>query len=1020
MPGQQHPPRILHGLHRFTLLLALLLLSVFSHAQELQFSKEEQDFIRQHPTIIVGGQQDWAPMDFVEHGENSGVAKDYLELISERTGLKFDVVTGYTWEQLLQMFIAQELDMLPMLSWSTDRAPHMHFTQPYIRLRHYAFVQSDRKGIKDIEDLYGKQIAIPKGYTLLNKIAQAHPQILIREVPTMLDAIDAVVTGQVDALVANTPLIAYYLKENTIQGLKPVFPISFDINEIHMASRKDWPVLRDILQKALNSIDHQRRKQILERWVGPLTASSDESQDSLVLNPLERIYLQEKGEITACIDPHWMPYEGFVNGKNTGISSDYLRYFSAQLNTPIRVIETQSWKQSLLYAKQRKCDILALASNRPERREFMDFTPPYVETSLALATRDDAWFYSDFSEIQGERVGIIHGYSPAGVIRKQYPQIELVEINSIEEGLSLVREGKLLGFLNTVATLSYYIQQESPGELKISGKFDYDWDVGIATRNDEPLLGLIFNQLVATTPESVHHRIRNNWLAVRYEKAIDYSILWKALAVFAVILFLLTLRYRQLARHRQEIQEKNTELATINAQLEQQTEAARHMAFHDLLTGLPNRFQLLERLDHAMKLAQRQESKVAVLFLDLDRFKYVNDSLGHHIGDELLQVVALRVMATLRKPDTLARLGGDEFVILLESVADDNSPGKVAQQIIDVLQQPLEVSGYRLNISASIGIAVYPDDCTDIHALIKNADNAMYQAKARGRNTFRYYTQSLSEESERRLKTESALREALQQNQFSLVFQPIVDLKSLEVSHAEALLRWHHPELGMVSPEYFIPIAEENGLIHEIGLWVFEHACQVYKHWLSEGLALNSIAINVSSVQFNKGDLAQRFQAILEREGLDARSVEIEITERYLMDQTEQTLIHLDALKKAGHLISVDDFGVGYSSMSYMKRLPLDIIKIDRSFISDIPIDINDKQISTAIIALSHNLGYRVVAEGVENEAQLSFLEKTRCDFAQGYFFSKPVPEEQFIATTREINTRLRRQNQQTLDLVLS
>lgn len=660
---------------------------------------------------------------------------------------------------------------------------------------------------------------------------------------------------------------------------------------------------------------------------------------------------------------------------------------------------------------------MPLASNRPERQAYLNFTPAYVETSLALATRDDGWFYSDFSEIQFKRIGIIRGYSPGAFIRQKYPNIQLVELDSVSEGLTLVHKGELLGFLDAVPTLSYHIQKEYPGQLKISGKFDYAWNVGLAARNDEPLLIAALNKVITHIPESEHQRIRNNWLAVRYEEVADYSLLWKSISIFAAILFLFILRFRQVSKHKDEISQKNAELALINQQLEQKTEAARHMAFHDLLTGLPNRSQLLENLDHAIKLAQRQNHQVAVLFLDLDRFKYVNDSLGHHIGDELLKLVAHRVKACLRPTDTLARLGGDEFVVVLESIRDNNEPAQVAQHVIDTLQQPMDIAGFHLNISASAGIAFYPNDAQDIHTLIKNADNAMYEAKELGRNHFRYFTKNLSEETEKRLKTESALREALPNNQLSLVFQPIIDLNRMEVSHAEALIRWHHPELGQVSPEYFIPIAEENGLIHEIGLWVAQTACATYKDWLAHGLQLHAIAINVSSIQFQKGNFTEQLQDILRAEGLDARSIEIEITERYLTDQTERNIHHLNALKAAGHLISVDDFGVGYSSMSYMKTLPLDIIKIDRSFINDIAVDPNDRQITQAIVSLSHNLGYRVIAEGVENEAQLTFLQHSNCDYAQGYLFSRPLPADEFIDVINTLNNRLKTSQQQALEL---
>ncbi|MGB0468204.1 MAG: EAL domain-containing protein [Pontibacterium sp.] len=737
------------------------------------------------------------------------------------------------------------------------------------------------------------------------------------------------------------------------------------------------------------------------------------------LTPQEQSYLVNKQQITACIDPNWMPYEGFINGKHIGISADYLEHFSKQLNIPIQVVKTTSWKESLQYARARRCDILPLASDRAERREFMNFTPAYLETSLALATRNDAWFYSDFSEIQGHSIGIIRGYSPAKVIKKNYPDINLVEFDSIDEGLNQVRQGKLLGFLDAVPALSYRIQRSFHGELKISGKFDYDWHVGIAARNDEPHLVSIFNKAIAATPASVDQKIRNNWLAVRYEKAADYSLLWQTISLFVFILILLSLRYFQVYRYQKAITQKNHELAQINIQLAEQTNAAKHMAFHDLLTGLPNRARLMENLEHAMQLAQRLNNKVALLFMDLDRFKYVNDSLGHPVGDELLKVVSNRIRVRLRNSDTLARIGGDEFVILLESLENETIPAKIAQEIIDIIRQPMDIGGYQFNISASIGIALYPSDGTSPDTLIKHADNAMYQAKERGRNHYRYYTPQLSEQTDKRLKTEFALREALNNNQFSLVFQPIVNLKSLEVSHAEALIRWNHPEMGPVSPEYFIPIAEENGFINEIGIWVMKEACKAYKSWLAQGLSLNAIAVNVSSIQFQKGNLAKIFRQILDEEGLPASAVEIEITERYLMDQTEQTIGHLNSLREAGHPISVDDFGVGYSSMSYMKRLPLSVIKIDRSFIRDIPKDRNDQQISKAIIALSHSLGYRVTAEGVEHAQQLSFLERSRCDFAQGYFFSRPVTNEQFFSTVLEVNSRLKQRRKQALAFAL-
>ncbi|WP_299182671.1 EAL domain-containing protein [uncultured Neptuniibacter sp.] len=1001
--------------NRYVIPLALwaacLFLSVFSPSVSadkttrttISFTPEEQAFLETNPIILVGAEQDWAPVDYTVDGKHIGLSSDYLKLISERTGLKFSYITGWTWEELLSGLIEQRIDLLPAIYWSANRTELMNFTSPYLRLRHYAFIRQSRTDIRSIENLKGKRLAVPRGYSYLGHLEQHYPEIEIFLVDTTIEAIDAVITGQADAIVESTALITHYLKENNIHGLKPAFASDFGINEVHLATRKDLPLLRDIIDKALQELSSEEITQINDRWLN-ISFPVESGQNSPLFTIDEQVYLNKKQQLKACIDPKWLPYEGFIEGKHSGISSEYLHYFSEQIGIPVSVVKTDSWKESLAFVKQRHCDFLTLASNRPDRRAYLDFTQPYIQTSLALATQGDAWFYSNFSELNGKKIGIIQGYSPGKVLRKRFPSIQLIEYKTIKEGLRAVQEGRVLGFLDAVPTLSYHIQNDFPGDLKISGKFDYDWSVGIAARNDEPLLAKIFDKVILATPESVHNRIRNNWLGVRYEQAVDYSLIWTIISVFGFALLLILMRYRQLHTHRREITDKNRELALINQQLEEQKEAAQHMANHDMLTGLPNRSQLLNTLDHAVQIATRQQSKVAVLFLDLDRFKYINDSLGHHIGDELLREVSQRLARRVRSSDTLARIGGDEFIIVLESFSNDQAPATIAQDIIDSIKDPISVMGHKLNISVSIGIALFPRDSDDIHMLIKHADIAMYRAKELGRNRFRYYTQTLSERTEKRLKTEAALREAMGNHQFSLYYQPITHIETGKVTRAEALIRWHHPELGMVPPDYFIPIAEENGLIHEIGLWVMTEACRQFKRWEAEQLGIRSISINVSSIQFQQGDLISRFAAILSQEQVDAHSIGIEITEHYLMDQTERNIAYLTDLKDAGHNILVDDFGVGYSSMSYMKRLPLDIIKIDRSFISDIPADKNDIQITQAIIALTHSLGYGSVAEGVENTEQLAFLQQIGCDYAQGYYFSRPLPPKEFALRVVELN----------------
>ena len=474
------------------------------------------------------------------------------------------------------------------------------------------------------------------------------------------------------------------------------------------------------------------------------------------------------------------------------------------------------------------------------------------------------------------------------------------------------------------------------------------------------------------------------------------------------ILVFLYFRYAEVRKHREEMRTKNAELEEINAKLAEQTDSALHMAYHDQLTGLSNRAKLLIDLDHSIKLCRRTGGQVAILFLDLDRFKYVNDSLGHDVGDKLLKAVAKRIGDLLRDTDTLCRLGGDEFIVILEAISDSYSPCVVADRIITALSRPFEIDGDAINIGTSIGIALCPDDTTDMNTLIKYADSAMYSAKEDGRNCYHYYREELSLKATRRNVIESALRRSLEDQDFSMVLQPIVDLKRRRVVKAEALVRWRHAELGDIRPDEFIPIAEEFGLIVDIGEWVLNESCRSIHQLTDERCDLDSIAINVSSVEFVKGDVAARFRQITRKHNVRAEQIEIEITERYMLEHSERSETELNQLRELGHTICVDDFGTGYSSLSYMKRLPLNVVKIDRSFTNNIPHDQNDVEICQAIITLSHSLGYEVVAEGVETSDQLEFLVNRSCNFAQGFYFSKPVPVDEFAQRVLEIDEQLR------------
>jgi diguanylate cyclase (GGDEF)-like protein/PAS domain S-box-containing protein len=424
-------------------------------------------------------------------------------------------------------------------------------------------------------------------------------------------------------------------------------------------------------------------------------------------------------------------------------------------------------------------------------------------------------------------------------------------------------------------------------------------------------------------------------------------------------------------------------------------EKVKHLAFHDSLTGLPNRLLFSDRLRVGMVHANRYREKLAVLFLDIDRFKVINDSLGHSIGDELLRRIAERVGGCIRQEDTIARLGGDEFTVLLPGIAKEEDAATIANKILEAVRLPFFIEHRELFITTSIGVTLYPDDGADPETLVRNADTSMYRAKEQGRDNYQLYAPAMNSRALERLSLESRLRQALQNRELVVYYQPLIELATGQIRGAEALLRWQHPELGLVPPGDFISIAEVSGLIVPIGQWVLRTACAQASAWQKNGYPL-SVAVNLSSRQFQQADLVFQVTEALQQANLSPASLDLEITESNAMQNAELSISALWDLKNLGLSLSMDDFGTGYSSLNYLKRFPIDRIKIDQSFVRDVTRDPDDAAIAAAIIAMAHSLKLTAVAEGVETEAQLEFLRAQKCDEMQGYLFSPPIPAAQF------------------------
>ncbi len=470
--------------------------------------------------------------------------------------------------------------------------------------------------------------------------------------------------------------------------------------------------------------------------------------------------------------------------------------------------------------------------------------------------------------------------------------------------------------------------------------------------------------------------------------------LWRAVAGSLIMILIIAVMWRM---------SHQLSLSRLRAVEEQVAHAGRveYLAFHDGLTALPNRSLFSKLLGHSINYAQRYNRKLAMLFFDLDHFKNVNDTLGHEAGDQLLQEVATRVKACLRDNDTVARMGGDEFVVLLPELEEEKYILTVAQKILTAIASPFFLQGQEFHVTASIGISIYPQDGLDEQTLQRNADLAMYQVKEEGRNNFQFYSEKLNAESLERLTLESGLRHALEHNEFQLDYQAKQNIANGQITGMEALLRWQHPDLGVVAPMKFIPVAEETGLIIPIGKWVLKSACQQNVAWQNQGLPHLSIAVNLSERQFFDEHLLTDLKAILADTGMDARLLELEVTENLLMRDVEKTLQVLIKLKDMGIRVAIDNFGIGYSSLSMLTKFPLDTIKIDRSFIRNITGISKENDLTNAVIAMGKMLSLNVVAQGVETKEQAEYLHQNGCNEFQGFYLNKPVPADQISELLR-------------------
>ncbi len=692
-------------------------------------------------------------------------------------------------------------------------------------------------------------------------------------------------------------------------------------------------------------------------------------------------------------------------GQWHGISVDTLKAIANEKSWKLEFVEN-SFSGLLKDIEADKIDIIALMAYSDKRAKKYTYSKTPLISNWGLIYSRPESKISSLLDLEGKRIGVmknnIHDHAFRKLAKKFGLNVTIVELANFRDVMASIQSGEIDA---GVANRLFGALNANKYHLVETGIIFNPINIHYTSLNpkNKVILDVIDKKLLAYKADknSVYFNAIRKWLNQNSNATSYRWLIWVALGLFSIIIIMLGLTVllkRQVAKRTYELQLEIDERREAERQLDE-------LAYYDSLTKLPNRISLLEYLKVAISRARRNKNKLAVLFIDIDRFKTINDTLGHDAGDQLIVEIANRLQVCLRDDDSIHRFGGDEFVAILQDITELADIQHVTKRMLKSLTGSIPINSNEIFSSVCIGVSIYPNDDDDIDNLLKYADAAMYHAKDQGGNNCQFYNQELTLRVEEKLNLETRLRYALEHDEFRLHYQPIYDLKDQNLIGVEALIRWQDPKQGLIMPDNFIPLAEETGLIVPIGEWVLKTACTQIKNWESQGLGKLHIAINVSSVQFDYGKLYPGIMSILKSSGLDAKQLELEITERMFLNITANLKNTLDTLTTEGIKLSIDDFGTGYSSLSYLKQLPIDTLKIDRSFIMGIPEDKDDVQIAATIVAMAHGLGMEVVAEGIETEEQLQYLNSLNCDRGQGYLLSRPQPTETITELLKELRS---------------
>ncbi|AOO64326.1 transporter substrate-binding domain-containing protein [Sulfurospirillum halorespirans] len=675
--------------------------------QEIELSASEKAYIAAHPSISVTNELGWYPYDFNEEGEARGFSVDYLRLLGKKIGVHFNFVSD-TWPNLYERFQNKEIMMAQPLIPSVERRQNFRFSDKFITMDLALITQIKRQDITSIETLNGKTVGAGKGWPTTKYLKDEHPELTVVEYETTKEMLEAIAFGLIDAGMDDAFTANYIIEKEMLSNLHVVSKIelqNLEDKNLYIVMQPEDETLQTIINKALRSVRPEELDALKSKWLKSILPK----EERLAFSLDEQLYLAQKKRITLCINPDQMPLEMNQKGKHVGIVADYIHEMEQFIGIPIEVVQTQTWTESLRYAKERTCDILSLAIATPERKTYLNFTHAYMQIPLVLVSSEDKVFYSDIGQLVGKPIGLTKGYAFGEILKVRYPNIHFVDVNNDADGLKQVEQKKLFGFIGTLVTVAYQIQKEYYGSLKIVSKLDDKLDLSVATRSDEPLLHSIFEKAVNSIDSAKKQTILNQWVSINVEDHLDYTYIYMAMGFIGILILIVLIRQHQLKKY--------------NAQLE-------ILSSTDKLTGIHNRLKLDDILEYEKKMFDRDQLPLCIILFDLDYFKHVNDNYGHKRGDEVLKSIAKIVTHAKREMDVFGRWGGEEFLLICH-----NTDIEGAKILAEKLR--LAIASYEfpeiVSLTASFGVAQF-EKYDSIVKVFDKADQALYEAKEQGRN----------------------------------------------------------------------------------------------------------------------------------------------------------------------------------------------------------------------------------------------------------------------------------------------